>query len=389
MARVTPIFKEGEKSSKVNYRPISVLPVVSRIFEKLVYNQLYEYFNTNSLLSSSQSGFRAMHSTTTALLKCTDDWYSGLDLGKYVGVVYVDLKKALLFLIYINDLPKVVNNASVFMYADDTSLSCMNDNLFRLNEALNTDLKSLDKWLKGNKLSLNVAKTKSMVISTKPKHAALKHQEDQLCLSIHNNPLQVVQGTKHLGVYIDNTLDWKNHIQEITKKISRSLGLLKYAKRFLPLESLKDIYTSIIDPHFRYCCAVWGVCGLTEIQKLQKLQNRAARIITDSNYDAPSKPLIETLGWMTIEKLIQRERLVMVFKSVNGLSPQYLSELFVTSSTNACYNLRRTTTDLRLPKKLSSNGQKSFSFRGAALWNSLPSESKQASNLLTFKKSIL
>ena len=450
MARVTPIFKEGKKSSKVNYRPISVLPVVSRIFEKLVYNQLYEYFNTNSLLSSSQSGFRAMHSTTTALLKCTDDWYSGLDLGKYVGVVYVDLKKAfdtvdheillhklahygiqsqellwfksylsgrsqftrvngidstiknikvgvpqgsclgpLLFLIYINDLPKVVNNASVFMYADDTRLSCMNDNLFRLNEALNTDLKSLDKRLKGNKLSLNVAKTKSMVISTKPKHAALKHQEDQLCLSIHNNPLQVVQGTKHLGIYIDNTLDWKNHIQEITKKISRSLGLLKYAKRFLPLESLKDIYTSIIDPHFRYCCAVWGVCGLTEIQKLQKLQNRAARIITDSNYDAPSKPLIETLGWMTIEKVIQRETLVMVFKSVNGFSPQYLSELFVTSSTNACYNLRHTTTDLRLPKKLSSNGQKSFSFRGAALWDSLPSESKQASNLLTFKKSIL
>ena len=152
---------------------------------------------------------------------------------------------------------------------------------------------------------------------------------------------------------------------------------------------LKDIYTSIIDPHFRYCCAVWGVCGLTEIQNLQKLQNRAARIITDSNYDAPSKPLIETLGWMTIEKVIQRETLVMVFKSVNGLSPQYLSELFVTSSTNACYNLRRTTTDLRLPKKLSSNGQKSFSFRGAALWISLPSESKQASNLLTFKKSIL
>ena len=74
VARVTPIFKEGDKSSKVNYRPNSVLPVVSRLFENLVYNQLYQYFNTNSLLSSSQSGFRAMHSTTTALLKCTDDW---------------------------------------------------------------------------------------------------------------------------------------------------------------------------------------------------------------------------------------------------------------------------------------------------------------------------
>ena len=106
--------------------------------------------------------------------------------------------------------------------------------------------------------------------------------------------------------------------------------------------------------------SVTVVCGLTEIQKLQKLQNRAARIITGSNYDAPSKPPIETLGWRTIEKVIQRETRVMVFKSVNGLSPQYLSELFATCSTNNCYNLRHTTTDLRLPKKLSSNGQKAF-----------------------------
>ena len=73
------------------------------------------------------------------------------------------------------------------------------------------------------------------------------------------------------------------------------------------LESLKDNYISIIDPSFRYCCAVWGVCGLTEIKKLQKLQNKAARIITGSNYDAPSKPLIETLALRIIEKLIQSE----------------------------------------------------------------------------------
>ena len=79
---------------KSSYRPISVLPVVSRLFEKLVYNQLYQLLNENSLLASGQSGFRALHSTITALLKCTDDWYSGLDQEKYVGVVFVDLKKA-------------------------------------------------------------------------------------------------------------------------------------------------------------------------------------------------------------------------------------------------------------------------------------------------------
>ena len=179
-----------------------------------------------------------------------------------------------------------------------------------------------------------------------------------MCLSIRNNSLQVVQGTKHLGVYIDNTLELKNDIQEITKKISRSLGQLKYAKRFLPLESLHDIYTSIIDAHSQYCSAIWGVCGLTEVQKLQKLQNREARIITGSNYDAPNKPLIKTLGLRKIEKAIQRKTRVMVIKSVNGLSPQYLIELFVTFSTNDCYNLRHTTTDCR--RNCPQMGNKAF-----------------------------
>ena len=92
-ARVIPIFKEGDKNAKENYRPISVLPIVSRFFERLVYNQLYQHLNTNDLLTPSQSGFRTLHSTATALLKCTDDWYNSLDAGNYVGVIFVDLKK--------------------------------------------------------------------------------------------------------------------------------------------------------------------------------------------------------------------------------------------------------------------------------------------------------
>ena len=92
--RVFPIFREGDKNAEENYRPISVLPVASRLFERLVLNQLYQHLNTNDLFAPSQSGFRTLHSTATALLKCTDDWYSGIDVGKYVGVIFVDFKKA-------------------------------------------------------------------------------------------------------------------------------------------------------------------------------------------------------------------------------------------------------------------------------------------------------
>ena len=109
----------------------------------------------------------------------------------------------------------------------------------------------------------------------------------------------------------------------------------------------------------------WGVCGLSGIQQLQKLQDRAARIITGNNYDAPSKPLIIDLGWNTIEALIQYELQIIVFISRNGLAPQYLYNMLVANSSDSSYNLRNTATDLKLQKKISSNGQKGFSYNGA------------------------
>ena len=94
VARVTPTFKDGDRADKSNYRPISVLPVISRLFEKLVTNLLYQYMNDNGHFSCGQSGFLRLHSTVTCLLKNTDDWYNGMDLGKLVGLMFIDLKKA-------------------------------------------------------------------------------------------------------------------------------------------------------------------------------------------------------------------------------------------------------------------------------------------------------
>lgn len=449
VARVTPIFKNGEKTDKSNYRPISVLPVISRLFEKLVSDQLSQYMETNGLFSNNQSGFLRLRSTVTCLLKNTNDWYNGLDLGKLVGLVYVDLKKAfdtvdhvilidklahyglenrelswfksylnnrkqfcrvngvasdigdievgvpqgsclgpLLFLIYINDLPEAIHDSTVSMYADDTSLCYQGYDMTRLNEVINNDLGRLDTWLQGNKLSLNVAKTHSMLISTKKKHEILKARNEELDLKIRDNSLDVVQKTKYLGVEIDHSLDWKEQIKAISNKVSRALGFLKHGKSFLPKDTLKTIYTGIVEPHFRYCCSVWGCAGSTEINHLQKLQNRAARIMTNSSFDAPSKPIIERLGWKTIQDLIENESQTMVFKSLNGLAPEYLSGLFMKNCEHSSYTLRNTESDLRLPLKKTTGGQKSFSYRGAKIWNSLSAESKQASSLSLFKKTL-
>ena len=409
IARVSPIFKDGDKTEKSNYRPISLLPGVSRILKKLVFNQLYRYLNDNYFINSNQFGFRELHSTVTCLLKNTDDWHNGMDTGNLAGMVFIDLKKAfdtvdylilcrklesygvlhrelawfgsylsnrvqycrvngvhsqienieigvpqgsclgsLLFLVYINDLPRALNNSIISMYADDTSLCFKSKDLSRLNEALNEDLSHLDTWMISNKLSLNVAKPQSTLVPTKARRNVLDRSNQNLQLKIHGTELEVASKIKYLGVYLDNSLDWKDQVRAVSLEVSRGLGLLKHANKFLPLSALTSLYTSIIEPYFRYCCSLWGCAGTTKINRLQKLQNRAARIATNSSFDTPSNQLIEKQGWKIINELTDIESKTMVFKSLNELAPPYLRSLSRKNLQSISYSLRNTSTDLRL-----------------------------------------
>ena len=424
-------------------------PDLSRLFEKLIYDQLYQYLERGEFLTLEQSGFRALHSSTTCLLKCTDDWYSGMDEGLLTGLISIDLKKAfdtfdhevhcqklehygvvgkelswfksylsnrkqyfringvdssineinvgvpqgsslgpLLFLVYINDLPCIVKNSKVSMYADDTSIYHSSKDIMQLNTALNEELQRLDRWLQGNKLPLNVAKTHSMIITMKQKKKYLTVSNQALPPSICEEHIEVICHSKYLGVQVDEHLTWKNQIKSVTEKPSRAIGFLKYAKHFLLEAIVKALYTSIVEPHFQYCCSVWGCCNSTNILQLQRLQNRAVRIVTKSHFDDPSKLLIHSLGWKTIEGLINRQVNLTVFKCLNSIAPKYICDIFTKNTVNATRSLRNTNTDLRLPVKSSGNGQKCFSFRGAKSWNDLSTEAKQTTSIKAFKRLI-
>ena len=303
--RMTPIFKEGNKSDKSNYRPISVLPVISRLFEKLVLNQLYQYLDHKGLLSLNQSGFKRLHSTVTCLLKNTGDWKTGLDSGQMLGMVFVDLRNAfdtvdhrilcnkfklygvqqreiswykgylsdrsqycsvggydcnvgelelgvpqgsclgpLLFLIYINNLPKTTQG-KVCMYADDTTLCHMSNDISKLESAINEAPELLDNCFKGNKLSLNVVKTRSMLICTKSRRKILNSNDNKLNLLIRDREMESVDVIKYLGVHVDYNLSWKDHLKSVTSKLSR-MGMLKQAKYYLPEACQKTLYSSIV-----------------------------------------------------------------------------------------------------------------------------------------------
>ena len=188
-------------------------------------------------------------------------------------------------------------------------------------------------------------------------------------LMINGAPITRVTSTKSLGVHIDQTLSWNVHVENLCKKIASGIGALKRVRSFVPHETLRSIFMSLVQPHFDYCNSVWGCCGKT---LASKLQNRAARILTYSNYDANADNLIKKLGWIKLDSQRTIHKAVMVYKSLNGLTPDYLSSKFVDRSSVSNYSLRDTEGKLVIPQPHTNYMKNSFSYSGAVLWNSLP-----------------
>ena len=141
---------------------------------------------------------------------------------------------------------------------------------------------------------------------------------------------------------------------------------------------------SLVQPHFDYCDSVWGSCTKALANKLQKLQNRAARILTHCNYDANADFLIQQLGWKKLHSQRSIHKAVMIYKSLDGLAPDYLSSKFLDRSSVCNYSLRGTEGKLAVPMPHTNYMKNSFSYSGAVLWNSLPIELRQANSLTAF-----
>ena len=182
---------------------------------------------------------------------------------------------------------------------------------------------------------------------------------------ISGEPIEQKPFVKYLGDYIDNKLKWKDHVKAVASKVTRGIAMIRYSKKFIPKYTLKMLYMGLVEPHFRYCCSVWGTCGVTSRCTLEKLQNRVIGIITDSPYDAPAKPLLRQLRLPSIAEMIRQESASMVYKAINGQAPTYLSSLFNSISAVTNRMLRNSNLNLRPPRMKTKFGQNSFVYRGA------------------------
>ena len=421
-AKVTPILKKGARSNPENYRPISILPTLSKVIEKHIAKVIFSYLNAHMLIHKEQSGFRNAHSCQTALTKLTEVWLQEMDKGNLSGVVFLDFTKAfdlvnhailtkklqsynfhwnsiewiksyldnrtqkicigttsskpelikvgvpqgsvlgpLLFLIFINDLPLVTKFSNIDLFADDATLHSSGSSIDSIQTNLGDDIEDIHKWCKNNNMHLNINKTKCMLLTTAQRLSRMDKKE--IDLNINGEKIDNVINHKLLGINIDHYLHWEEQIDLVYKKINSKLALLSKIKWYLTLDTRILYFNAYILPMFDYCVTIWGNCSKQNIQRISKLQKKAARIILNKPNDAPSKPLFDQLKWLEFEKRIMFQKCILMYKCLNGIAPIYLEEIFTYNE--AGYSLRSCTdSKIQLPKPKLEIYKKSFHFSG-------------------------
>jgi len=439
IGQIIPIHKSSDKEQFTNYRPISILPCISKILERLVYIRLSSFLSANKILTNSQFGFRQNCSTEMALSIIVDKLISNIDSNKTTSGVYIDLSKAfdtldhtiliaklehygirgisldwfrdylrdrkqavkfnktisdlnttncgvpqgsilgpLLFIIYINDCVKVANSLHFVMFADDTNIFQSDTDIELLNRNMNSELGKLSKWFKANKLSLNISKTKFMLFTRR------KNVHPDFKLYIDNREIDRVESMKFLGVLIDEHINWKEHIRLICIKLARSIGVINRLKRFLPFKILKQLYCCLFLSHIQYCILIWGKNSQTVIHPICILQKRIIRVITNSDYRAHTSQLFRNLGLLKYEDILNYKTAIFMYKLEHNDMPDAFSNFIPKNQQRQSYRLRNRGdySIERSSSKLKSNSLKVF---GAKLWNTLPQILRTKKSKYSFK----
>ena len=443
IANVLPLHKKGDRTCFSNYRPISLLSVVSKVYEKLIFKHVFNYLRDNNLISIHQSGFIPGDSTVNQLLYMYNLFCCALNEKKDVRIVFCDQSKAfdrvwhegilfklkslgiegqllkwfsdylkgrkqrviingicsellsilagvpqgsvlgpLLFLIYINDLTENVQ-CGIKLFADDTSLYIIfdKDNVNEATEELNSDLQTVSDWANQWLVTFNPQKTKSLYIS-------LRNNPDPPHLLFDGHVLDSIESHRHLGLELNSKLGWKDHIESITTNSNKKLNLLAHLKHLLDRKTLLTMYQSFIRPSLEYGNIIFCNCTDLENEMLESVQRRAARIISGGIISTSSTSLYQEIAIEPLKTRRNRNVLLMFHKIINDNTPPYLTELKPrTVSQRQDYNLRNPN-NFTMPLCRISKYQKSFLPYAIYLWNQLTTEKKKLHDYDAFKEAL-
>ena len=432
--RVTPLFKKGDADDVNNYRPISILPIPMKVFEKIVHFQVSEFLERNCIISEYQSGFRNGHSTDTAVSFVADYVLGEVAKKKYVGAVLVDLKKAFdtvdhvillkklfcygirdvpfdwfesylsdreqcsmvgdskssfmpegkygvpqgsvlgpfLFLLYINDIFDCIHPITFcHLYADDTVIIQSAKDPESLKNGLEMQLEYLSAWFYCNKLSVNTTKTEVIFFGRKQK---VKECKDMPPLTFQNAPIEPRTHVKYLGVIFDEGLTWEKHASLVRQKTYLGLNKIKRVSSTIDNDTKRLLLNALVYPHLGYCVNTWSNT-LAHVKKRFDSLSRQIDRITPMN-----KPF---------EKVVEYSTALMAFKAVNKICPTYLSNKFVLCrpppDAPGVVTRAGAENKLRVQRKRNKFDSKTFLSNATNVWNNLPNELRQHKSVLTFK----
>lgn len=423
-----------------NYRPITTLPVLSKIFEKLMHVRLYSFFDEFKVICKSQFGFRAGLSTADALLEYINEAYDSLNDSKYFFTVFIDFSRAfdtvnhglllrklehmgirgttlgwlesfltdryqhvsvdgatsglrpinigvpqgstlgpLLFILYINDLHRVSNYCSVLHFADDTTLHYSHLDFHSAVSNINDDLQRVCEWLHCNRLSINVQKTNYMIITNRsiPPGAPVK---------MGSSVLLPVNKAKFLGVTIDDRLTFSDHVQGVVGRLSRGLGVMRKLSSVLPPSTLKSLFYSLVYCHIVYALPAWGNVGRTVVGRVSGVLDRAVGLLSS---DLSVEDSYKHFNILNFENTVFYFNVIYFYKALHGDEYSYFCVRLHNNQIGHLYSTRFQT-DLKFlpPFYKKSKCQNAFLFNSTHNWNGLPLQLREISSLHKFKREV-
>ena len=442
-AKLKPLFKKGSKTEAKNYRPISLLPLVSKIIEKVIHNQVESFLSNHSIIYKYQSGFRTKHSTNACLSYLSNKALKGFEDGNLTGMILIDLQKAfdtidheilllkmnylgfdkstinwfrsyladrtfivnvngefsnpgkltcgvpqgsilgpLLFLLYVNDMPQSVS-CDLLLYADDSCLVFSDKNFDNIENELNTNFNSLCDWFVDNKLSIHFGedKTKSILFGTKRKLKGLRK------LDIRHGDVTIKQQpqVKYLGCVLDSSLTGESMALQALAKINGKLKFLYRKQSFLSASLRRLLCNALIQPHFDFACLAWYSCLNKKFKKkIQVAQNKCIRycLYLDNRSHVGTKEF-ESVNWLPTKERFEQSVCVGIFNLFTGAAPAYISEMYLPAEQSQ--HTRRSLNKLQIPNQRTNRGLRTLSYAGPRLWNSLPNFLKSAGSVNNFK----
>ena len=452
IAKVIPIFKASDPQIIQNYRPISLLTSFSKLLEKIMYDKVMTYMNSQNILYKHQYGFRPQHSTIHPIIHllnhCAE--HTNKNIPEFTLAVLCDLSKAfdvinhdilltklnnygirgiankwfasylcerskfvdidgnisssksitcgvpqgsiigpLLYLIYVNDIHRSCNS-NILSFADDTTLFLSNSDIGSLYEEANKEMNSLYMWFCANKLSLNAKKTKYIILKPHSKKCSVENRK----LSIDGVSLErigndcVSKSTKFLGICLDENLTWKHHIANVNSKISRALFSIKQVKNILPVSMLNKLYFALIHPHLIYGILSWGSAGKSTLQKTVTLQKRAIRMINKKSYNSHTDPLFLSSSIIKMQDLYNYQATIFMFDYTRKKLPSSFDSVFPYNCEIQNLRYTRQSRLLHIPRCESNFASKLPLYMLPSIWNKWSSHLSENTTRNQFRKHV-